>query len=299
MLVSSRTARRRSLSKVHRLPSLLALAVMAATWIVCPVRAQPDDPTQPIGILLAAGDIAGCFQDKRKYKEVAVVIGDEIKKAGTLPIAVLVLGDLAYAKRNTKGKIIAPDYQQCFEEFTNTWGKYKEYLLPVPGNHDYADDPTQAGIFKAYFADTLKKFNADPNAHFYVTRFPQGHAASWLLVGLNFYKDLKRQKAWLSTQLSTPDPRCVLVFTHPFLNSSGHHGVKQTQGTMRLAAMAPFFKIAYDGGATVLVTAHDHDLEQFDRQDDMGKASPQGVRSFVVGTGALSCTRFLTRRRTH
>jgi hypothetical protein len=126
---------------------------------------------------------------------------------------------------------------------------------------------------------------------FYSTRFPANRPDGWLLATLNLYatgKAATEQKKWITGQLAAKEPRCVLVFAHPFINSSGHHGVKAKPKAMTLKDMVPFFKIMHDGAATVLVAGHDHDLEQFDRQDTKGKAATTGVRSFVVGTGGAS-----------
>jgi hypothetical protein len=275
-------ARKQPRSRRKLLVTLAASFLLAGT----PACAQTGDP---IGVILAAGDIAGCFQADRKYKEVAELIGKEVEGA-KVPVAVLALGDLAYANRKDN-KIVPPTYADCFEEFKATWGKYQELILPVPGNHDYSDDPTKAGVFKAYFAATLSKLAAHPDGLFYSTRFPANRPDGWLLATLNLYatgKAATEQKKWITGQLAAKEPRCVLVFAHPFINSSGHHGVKAKPKAMTLKDMVPFFKIMHDGAATVLVAGHDHDLEQFDRQDTKGKAATTGVRSFVVGTGGAS-----------
>jgi hypothetical protein len=270
----------------------VVLATLAALLLggVGPACAQTGEP---IGIILAAGDIVGCFQDEPKYKEVADLIGVEVKVA-KVPVAVLALGDLAYRSKKKK-----KTYADCFKDFEATWGVHKAIIYPVPGNHEYSDDPTKAGIFKTYFGDRLKTLGADfrkkqddpadGDGLFYSARFPADKPQGWQILGLNMDapgRSAKRQRDWFALQVNSSTPRCVLAFAHHFFTSSGDHGREMT-GMME-GRMARFFKMMHHGAATVLVAGHDHDFEQFDRQDPTGKASKAGVRSFVVGTGGAS-----------
>ena len=76
----------------------------------------------------------------------------------------------------------------------------------------------------------------------------------------------------------------MLVFTHPFFASSGEHGKGKAY-----EPMARVMPVLYEQGATVLVTGHDHVLEQFATVDGTGKLdAAKGVRSFVVGTGGAT-----------
>jgi hypothetical protein len=255
-------------------------------------------PDERIGILLAAGDITGCFQSGGKYDKVSELIGKEIEKAATLPVGILVLGDLAYANRDKTGKITRPTYAECFEVFKDRWGKpYYDKLLPVMGNHDLTDDPSKGGMFRQFFKDKLKTLRADEKASFYAVKFPN-HPDGWLVAGLNLYSGTDRQREWLTQELRSASERCVLAFAHPFLNSSGHHGRKLANWTY--AGMQPFMKILYDEGATVLITGHDHHFEQFGRQDSSGNPvidDVKGVRSFIVGTGGATLYRVPDGRR--
>jgi len=251
---------------------------------------------EPIGILLAAGDITGCHQTGSKHVETAQQIQKEIDAANGLPVGVLALGDLAYANYVNK-KPVPGTYGPCFDNFQATWGAHKDRLFPVPGNHDYSDDipakkkkPTPAKRYRDYFADRileLKKASGNapgPNDNklSFTTRFPDNEG--WLLVGWNFYGSDVDPKKWLAEQLSASTSRCVLVFTHPFFISSGEHG--KGKATKAVAKVMP---ILYAQGATVLVAAHDHDLEQFPKVNGAGQRDEaKGVRSFVVGTGGAT-----------
>jgi hypothetical protein len=270
--------------------------VLSAVTFASLTASRADGPSGgPIGILLAAGDITGCHQTGSKYAEMAAQIQEEIDAAKDLPVGILALGDLAYADY-VKKKPVPGTYGPCFESFEATWGVHKDRLFPVPGNHDYSDDilvnkkPTPANRYRDYFADRildLKEASGNapgPNDKTlsFSTRFPDKEG--WLLAGLNFYGSDVDLKKWLAERLSGSAARCVLVFTHPFFVSSGEHGRGQANKTM-----AQIMPILYTQGVTVLVTAHDHDLEQFPKVDGTGKRDEaKGVRSFVVGTGGAT-----------
>jgi hypothetical protein len=271
--------------------------LLAALTLAGLTASRAEGPSgEPIGILLAAGDITGCHQTGSKYAEMAAQIQREIDAAKDLPVGILALGDLAYADY-VKKKPVPGTYGPCFERFEATWGVYKDRLFPVPGNHDYSDDipvnnkkPTPAKSYRDYFANRILDLKKGPgNAPrpddktlSFSTRFPDNEG--WLLAGLNFYGSDIDLKKWLAEQLSASAARCVLVFTHPFFISSGEHGKGKANKTM-----TRLMPILYTQGVTVLVTAHDHDLEQFPKVDGTGKRDEaKGVRSFVVGTGGAT-----------
>lgn len=287
-------------SNLHLRPLPVGILLFAALTFAGLAASRAEAQSgEPIGILLAAGDITGCKQTGSKHAEMALRIQKEVEAANGLPVGVLVLGDIAYAhyvydKEEKKNKPVPGTYEPCFESFKATWGVHKGRLFPVPGNHDYSDDipksakkPTPAKLYKEYFAERildLKKASGnavDPKDKrlSFVTRFPDKEG--WLLAGMNYYGSDIAPKKWLAEQLSASAPRCVLVFTHPFFISSGGHGKGKAS-----KLTAPIMPVLYDRGATVLVTAHDHSLEQFPKVDGTGKQeNAKGVRSFVVGTG--------------
>jgi hypothetical protein len=101
-------------------------------------------------------------------------------------------------------------------------------------------------------------------------------ASSWMSHRrLEPFREVLILDQWLAAQLANKDARCVLVFTHPFLNSSGHRGRKKSKEikNMTFLPMQRPFKLMHEGATTVLVSAHDHSLEQFKRQDPAGKPS--------------------------
>ncbi|MDI3564150.1 metallophosphoesterase [Bradyrhizobium sp. Arg816] len=272
--------------------ALLLSMLTAAGVTVC----RAESPSgEPIGILLAAGDITGCHQTGNKHAEVAAQIQKEIDAANQVPVGILALGDLAYANyRNQKPQ--PGTYGPCFDKFAATWGVHKDRIFPVPGNHDYSDDITPnkkltpAKHYRDYFGQRIAELKSatgissgpqDKRLSF-ATRFPDKEG--WLLAGLNFYGSDVDSKTWLKEQLSASTARCVLVFTHPFFISSGEHG--QGEAYTPIAKLMP---ILYAQGATVLVSGHDHHLEQFPKVDGAGKRDEaKGVRPFVVGTGGAT-----------
>ncbi len=116
---------------MHLVPGFAAMLI-ALSFCCSQARAET-----PLGILLAAGDVASC--NSEKDEAVAAVIERHVREADDkkIPVHVLTLGDLAY-ERGTK---------ENFECFDRSWGRLlklplknsdvKRLMLPVPGNHEY------------------------------------------------------------------------------------------------------------------------------------------------------------------
>ena len=254
-----------------------------------PSKAQ--DP--PIGILLAAGDIATCSsRSVTSGDETAKVVLREIdraEKAG-VQVRVIALGDLAYDHGS----------QESFKCFDKTWGKFKAKILPVPGNHDYETDGAASAYFR-YFKPTLdplrdvKDTDAQPGN--YVLDFPSGHPKPWRLIALNSNMSTGADSAqvrWLDRQLQASKGKCILAFSHAYFYSSGFHGHKDAKDLaaplVPLEVMRPLFTTLYKHRTSLFLAGHDHHYEQLGRAkptpgDDGELGSPDGVRSFVVGTG--------------
>jgi hypothetical protein len=273
--------------------------------------AQPA-PDPPIGMLLAAGDISTCKGKKdeawlQDANKTAGVIREAIKQAeaAKLPYRILALGDLAYdAGTGDQFKCFAERW--TFDDVVTSIPK-NEAMLPVPGNHEYktlnaqpyfdhfSNNPlvTQNGALKGYFAVNF------PN--------PDG---PWRLIGLNDNfasalqyehtdkKELKEQTAWLEKDLADAahQQNCVLAFWHAPTFSSGQHGhvnykdPKEDAALTKHRPMKTTFGILYRHGASVLLNGHEHNYEQFRKQDENGKAVDDGIRLFVVGTGGAGLT---------
>ena len=251
------------------------------------ISASGQEPKQvgpPLAILLAAGDIARC-DNKGVDEATAKVLTREInaaQKAG-VRVHVLALGDLAYSSGSTA------DFK-CFGE---SWGKPDIYphLLPVPGNHDVREHPGARPYFD-FFAELPIVAESRARGGYYAIEVAYKVEPAWRIYGLNTYAGIgssSEQLAWLNDDLKAHRTPCVLAFWHPFLFSSGHHGHKHSRDpnapTKRLDNGAAPFRVLHRHGATVVLTAHDHDFEQFGRHDVDGRAAADGIRSFVVGTG--------------
>jgi len=249
-------------------------------------------PEKPVGILLAAGDIAHCRTARSKDEATARLIGDEITKAETadIPIRVLALGDLAYSRGTAEE----------FECFHDSWGQYKDYILPVPGNHEYRKKPIEpeakperhAKPYFDYFRDTAFVTQNGRSSGYYSLNFPDETEGPWHLIGLNAYVgigDGSPQIDWLRDDLKETRSRCILAFSHPFVFSSGKHGhddVEEPDAPLRRETrMVDAYRVLHEHGASIFLSGHDHDYEQFGRQDADGNAVDNGLRSFVVGTG--------------
>jgi hypothetical protein len=112
------------------------------------------------------------------------------------------------------------------------------------------------------------------------------------LIGLNSNlvgARAREQRKWLERRLRNSDDRCVLAFWHHFVFSSGEHGHANSEDPdapiIVDTRMRPHWLRLYNHGASVVLAAHDHDYEQFRRQDADGERDARGLRSFVVGTG--------------
>lgn len=222
---------------------------------------SPPPPVAPV-TLVGAGDIADCTVDG-SVKTAALL--------DTIQGAVMAVGDLAY----WDGK--AEEFQNCFAP---RWGRHKNRIRPVPGNHDY-QTPGAAGYY-AYFGSA-----ANPPDGYYGFR----HGA-WLVVALNSNIPTgagSPQHEWLRQQLAANTTRCVAALIHHPLYTSSENGANPH--------VRPLWDLLYQAGAELVVSGHDHVYERFAPQDPNGRSDPQrGVRQFVAGTGGAPHYRFLGAR---
>ena len=174
------------------------------------------------------------------------------------PRRVLALGDLQY-----------PDgsLQQFRQSYRHSWGALKSVTTPVPGNHEYLT-PRAAGYY-SYFRRQRPGYYA----------FDVG---GWRVYALNSncaHIDCRREVGWLRRGMVTSPRRCTAVMMHHPLHSSGD-GEK--------AWVRRFWEVAYRHDTEIVLAGHDHHYERFRRMNAAGKVVPDGVQSFVVGTGGRS-----------
>jgi hypothetical protein len=214
-------------------------------------------------VLIGAGDVAFCG-DAPEYQgdeQTAALI--ETQLALYPNATVFIPGDVVYGE----GTMV--ELKNCFGP---SWGRFKDRIRPVPGNHDY----TTAGAapYYEYFGAAA----GEPGKGYY-----SYDLGDWHIVGLNSNcNDVacgpdSQQAAWFLEDLKSNSKTCTLAYWHHPRFSSGIAGGS--------GAVKTFWRTAVDNGADVVVNGHDHDYERFDPIDKDGKASPDGVRLFIVGTG--------------
>ena len=216
-------------------------------------------------ILAAAGDIAQCglnSADKSYAAQTAALLNK-------FDATVLAVGDLAYSNGT------ASEFQHCYQP---TWGRFKSRTLPVPGNHEYAS--TNAQPYFDYWGSQA----GEPGKGYYATQL-----GSWRIIALNSNIDAEiksEQASWLRDELALHKSRCTLAFWHHPIVSSGEHGNDPRMGAL--------WKLLFDAGADLVITAHEHDYERFAPLNDRGELDNQrGIRQIVVGTGGAKLRRFL------
>jgi Calcineurin-like phosphoesterase len=227
-------------------------------WSVNATRGpRARSATDPV--VVAAGDIAEVGGHQR-------LTSDRVRELD--PDRVLLLGDNQY----WSGTLA--EYRSLYGP---TWGRFKASTRPVPGNHEY-ETPRAAGYF-AYFGR-----QARPKGHTYYS-FDLG---GWHLIALNSsinHGPGSAQERWLRADLVANAKRCTLAYWHfPRFSSGAHQGNWGSVGT--------FWNDLYDARADVVLSGHEHNYERFARQTPWAKASRQGIRQFVVGTGGADLLGF-------
>jgi hypothetical protein len=224
-------------------------------------RPRGRSPADPV--VVAAGDIAEASGHQR-------LTSDRVLELD--PDRVLLLGDNQYRSGTLA------EYRSLYGP---TWGRFKARTRPVPGNHEY-ETPRAAGYF-AYFGKAAR-----PKGHSYYS-FDLG---GWHLIALNSSIDHgpgSAQERWLRADLVATDKRCILAYWHfPRFSSGAHQGSWGSLGT--------FWNDLYDARADVVLSGHEHSYERFARQTPWAKASRQGIRQFVVGTGGADLLGFANRK---
>jgi 3',5'-cyclic AMP phosphodiesterase CpdA len=228
-------------------------AIVGASGADAPFVQVASDP-----VLVGAGDIADC---ETESDQATATLLDGID--GT----VFTAGDNVYPF----GRAI--DFYDCYEP---TWGRHKARTLAAPGNHDYL--AAGAAPYFAYFGPL-----AGPAGRGYYSY----NRGAWHIISLNSNIAAQAgsaQEQWLRADLAANRTLCTLAYWHHPLFSSGQHGNDPT--------MHDVWQALQDFGADVVVSGHDHDYEQFHRQNVDGVADVNGIREFVVGTGGTSLRPF-------
>lgn len=233
---------------------LTALALVAALAFSMPSQPPPVADAAEHTVLIAAGSIGDCFSE-----------GDEATASLVEETTGIVatLGDTAYPLGSAR------NFGDCFDP---TWGRFRDRIRPVPGNHDYGTGSADA--YFSYFGEAA----GSPGEGYY-----SYEVGSWHVVALNSVCDVvdcvddSEQLSWLRRDLQAVRPDCLLAYWHHPRFSSGSVG---SDPRMRAA-----WRVLLDAGAEVVISGHAHHYERFGPQDERGTARDDGIRQFVVGTG--------------
>jgi len=246
--------------RLARLPGAVVLgAVLAACQEGTVIGAGDERPRS--AIVLAAGDIASCGSDR-----------DEATAALLEPAAtILALGDLVHDKGS------AQEFADCYQP---SWGPYKAFTRPTPGEHEYIE-PSARAYFEAFGGAA-----GSPDEGWY--SFEVG---SWHVIALNSNCDFiggcragSAQDQWMLRDLAAHPTRCTLAYWHHprFSSTSG--------GAVQLQAL---WDGLFRAGVDVVLAGHEHNYERFAALNDRGQPDPdRGMRQFVVGTGGFGLSAF-------
>ncbi|GAA1973430.1 discoidin domain-containing protein [Amycolatopsis minnesotensis] len=215
-------------------------------------------------VLAAAGDIAAqCTASDSKcvHPKTAAQVG------AMNPNAVITMGDNQYDDAHIE------DFQKYFDK---TWGRFKDIMHPVPGNHETYDH-TPLGAYKKYFGKI-----ATPQGKTYYS----WELGNWHFVALDstqFDKEFTAGKSeqldWLKQDLAANKKGCVAAYYHHPRFSSGDHGDNRT--------VADIWSTLVKGKVDLVLNGHDHHYERFAPQNVDGRKDPNGPVQIIGGTGGM------------
>jgi hypothetical protein len=242
---------------------------------------------QPRGadpVIAAAGDIA-CDPGHGNY-EVGLGSADACHMRQTSDLlmrmdlsAILPLGDLQYEDG---------EYTKFLRSFDRTWGRLKNLIKPVPGNHQYVH-PGAHGYFDYFNGPGVFAGQAGERGKGYYSY----DVGNWHIVALNSQcshapKDDQRpgceagseQERWLRADLAASEKPCTLAYMHH---------PRMSSGLRDNPAVQPLWQALYDHGAELVLAGHHHSYERFaPMTPDGARDGARGIRQIVSGTGGRS-----------
>jgi hypothetical protein len=246
-----------------------------APTIAAPTPSRPASssaPSRPASSSTPSAVVRGAFVVT--VGDIACAPGDEVtettcRQADTAKLAatfrpryVLTLGDQQYDDGDLS------DFQGSYAQ---TWGRFGSITKPVPGNHEYHSSDASG-----YF-DYFRKQTTSPGYYaFDVDR--------WRIYALNSNCsdiDCDQEAAWLDRDMTAHPRTCTAIaMHHPRYSSDSQHGDS--------TKVRRFWEVAIAHHADLALAGHAHDYERFRAMDADGNVTPEGLVSFVVGTGGKS-----------
>ncbi|HEY3264368.1 MAG TPA: metallophosphoesterase [Actinomycetota bacterium] len=298
-------------ARTRRRPARLAMAALVPAALVASLwtSPQPSSADARIGAsvgsragaeadsvrIAAAGDIAcqadpygSSSPDNCQYDETSdLLVGKGFAR-------VLALGDNQYD---------VGAYSAYISFYDPWWGRVKRRTSPVPGNHEYDQDPsaTPTGYFR-YFGDRVK---GPDGLGYYSFDVPHdctpGTGVCWHLIALSSELCLgvggcgpaadpadpapgNRMYEWLKQDLAAHPQStypCTLAFWH-------HPLFSFSTASAGSAAIRPLWRALYRADADVVLNGHSHNYQRWRPMTPGGRRDPGGIREFVVGTGGAS-----------
>jgi hypothetical protein len=231
---------------------------------------SPRQPVEGEFVVVAAGDIVcepsssdfdGHEPDSCQHGATANLVGSAD--------AVLVLGDLQYEDGA---------HDEFHAGYARSWGRFADITYPAPGNHDYHTDGAR-GYF--YFWRTRGRPTGGDSG------FYSFDAPGWHLISLNSNcsdvpcDEGTPQDEFLERDLAQTDEECILAYWHhPYFNSGSVHGDSTAGDT--------FWQDLYAARADLVLNGHEHNYQRYGKQDPSGRATSDGIRQFIAGTGGRS-----------
>jgi hypothetical protein len=195
-------------------------------------------------------------------------------------------------------------YAAFLDYYDPWWGRVKRRTSPVPGNHEYDQDPsaTPRGYFR-YFGDAVK---GPDGLGYYSFDLPQGctpgQGVCWHVIAMSSELCFgsggcgppgdpsnpgsgNRMFEWLRQDLAAhPNDQypCTLAFWHhPLFSFSSLSSASP--------AVRPLWRLLYRAGADVVLNGHSHNYQRWRPLSPGGALDRErGIREFVVGTGGAS-----------
>jgi hypothetical protein len=230
----------------------------AASTEPAPPEPTTTAPAMSPVTLMGAGDIAA-------HRDAATATGDLIR-AGD-PDAVFTTGDNAYPDGTPS------DYA---EKYDPTWGSFRDQTHPAPGNHDYLTEG--AAGYVGYFG--AEKVTNDVDGGLY---YAWDAGNGWRAYALNSeISATGAQLSWLQDDLAAHAGQRYIMYVHrPRFTSGAEHDPDDD--------ICPLWDaLAATGGLEIVLAGHNHQYERFAPMDCAGRASADGARSFVIGSGGAS-----------